>query len=607
MKIHLILFVCACALLPLKVSDAYAQDSPLNSRPFQLSRLPGTTPAEEQLERRKNQPVFIFIPGVLGSKLQNEKGDVIWGAHSFDTNALVYNPNIKTTASLLESYDLYITKSDVYGEFFKTVDAMNTSSIKHLLIFPYDWRQDNTLSAQQLDDQLKKLGWAKHLAGRNVIFVSHSMGGLVARRWFHEHFKPNEDIYPFKVREMIFLGTPHYGAPSALQTVIEGYSTNQSHYAFIRSIESALFKALSSAGYSFPSTYQLLPIYDNKLINVYDKNGELIDNPSAFDIATWIKYGWVDKFKPQDAQAETIIKKLLQNGLEFQSYLWSQTNDKRFTFFYSASEATTGKIRIDLTSGGGYKTTFEQSSLKGDGRVPQRVAKYWQHTNNTDRMRSVVGGHGVLPKAEPFIRYVRDIRDSSQRSVTTRLASLIINDPSVAQSYASLGKFLSFHGNADDFANITNANRTIVQFIEQKHGPIDFNSYWTAAGRSPNTITTNTINYDLALTALQIENTESRTQKFWKAQNMAHSLFRKRNDASVFMKSSKYFSDLSVKTLPAAPANANQLEWFQKSLNTQGAINYNLGSKTLAKENFEKAAQYGSPSAVGNLKKLYNN
>ncbi|MBC8179635.1 hypothetical protein H8E88_00785, partial [candidate division KSB1 bacterium] len=102
---------------------------------------------------------------------------------------------------------------DVYGEFFHIVDLLNVSNIRHLLYFAYDWRQDNRISARDFDNKLKSIDWSNILNDRKIVFVAHSMGGLLATYWFHKYYDGHQDTYPFKnIERIIFLGTPHTGS-----------------------------------------------------------------------------------------------------------------------------------------------------------------------------------------------------------------------------------------------------------------------------------------------------------------------------------------------------------------------------------------------------------
>jgi hypothetical protein len=87
-----------------------------------------------------------------------------------------------------------------------------------VVLFPYDFRLGVAHAAQQLAADVHER--LKHLSptereGR-VVVIAHSMGGLVARYWLG----PLEG-WP-QCRALVTLGTPHRGAPKALQMLVNG-------------------------------------------------------------------------------------------------------------------------------------------------------------------------------------------------------------------------------------------------------------------------------------------------------------------------------------------------------------------------------------------------
>lgn len=111
----------------------------------------------------------------------------------------------------------------------------------------YDFRLGMVDAAERVHDQIAAR--VEHLwpmesdRVRRVIVVGHSMGGLVARYWagvLDEHAW---------CREVITLGTPHRGAPKALQILANGLPLN------------VVFPHLTSVLRGWQGIYDLLPRY----------------------------------------------------------------------------------------------------------------------------------------------------------------------------------------------------------------------------------------------------------------------------------------------------------------------------------------------------------
>jgi pimeloyl-ACP methyl ester carboxylesterase len=84
-----------------------------------------------------------------------------------------------------------------------------------LFQFPYDWRRPILHNAGVLRDSLER--WAGGTA-RKFSLVAHSMGGLVSRAYMARF---PEDAAK-RVRRLVMLGTPNYGAPNAVDTLFGG-------------------------------------------------------------------------------------------------------------------------------------------------------------------------------------------------------------------------------------------------------------------------------------------------------------------------------------------------------------------------------------------------
>lgn len=174
----------------------------------------------------------IIIPGILGSQEHNG----VW----------VIDP-------ILHSYD----------DLIATLDANDYTLGVDLFTFPYDWRKSNVDTAillKQKIDEVKALCQCS-----KVDLVAHSMGGLAARQYIQSA------AYQQDVDQLIFLGTPHLGAPKAYLMWEGGeFGTTLDVKAFV--IEKALSQEAHEKGYASLFEYlqnkpvtavrELLPIYD---------------------------------------------------------------------------------------------------------------------------------------------------------------------------------------------------------------------------------------------------------------------------------------------------------------------------------------------------------
>ncbi len=94
-----------------------------------------------------------------------------------------------------------------YDDLIATLDENGYTPDEDLFSFAYDWRNSNVTTAELLK---QKIDAVKAIcACDKVDLVAHSMGGLVARQYVQSNEYDND------VDQLIFLGTPHRGAPKA--------------------------------------------------------------------------------------------------------------------------------------------------------------------------------------------------------------------------------------------------------------------------------------------------------------------------------------------------------------------------------------------------------
>jgi hypothetical protein len=206
--------------------------------------------------------VVVFVPGIAGSRLATPGGP-IWtgnpatltrsaagaGRLALSGDGRAVEAGVSADAVLLGAGVLPgLAGVDLYGRCLRELtSALGLEAGRNLITFPYDWRLDNRVNAGQLTKQAP--GWLDdwRAAGgpdnARLVFVAHSMGGLVARH----------AIEVQGLRELtaglVTIGTPHRGAPKALRALTGGLPVLR------------LFPGLLEQLRRMPSVHQLLPVF----------------------------------------------------------------------------------------------------------------------------------------------------------------------------------------------------------------------------------------------------------------------------------------------------------------------------------------------------------
>lgn len=186
-------------------------------------RLEGPDPQKE--------PVLI-IPGIAGSELKNGE-DLIWADLSqmfIDINDQFLTENLSLDANgdpltnievgeAIEQLpdvpiiDIGAFNIDTFKSLKEELEKDGYSRDENLFFFPYDWRLDLSGTADLLEEKIEEI---KTQTGSDKInIIAHSMGGLLAKEYIRQKGKDSID-------KLIFVGTPHVGAPKAGKTVIFG-------------------------------------------------------------------------------------------------------------------------------------------------------------------------------------------------------------------------------------------------------------------------------------------------------------------------------------------------------------------------------------------------
>lgn len=121
-----------------------------------------------------------------------------------------------------------------------------------VVLFPYDFRLGVAAAAERLDAEVTRRLADHPDKCQRLVILAHSMGGLVARYW----------LCPLRgaryCRALITLGTPHRGAPKALDWLLNGVRVGP---APVAALTSTLLAEATAVLREWPSTYELLPRY----------------------------------------------------------------------------------------------------------------------------------------------------------------------------------------------------------------------------------------------------------------------------------------------------------------------------------------------------------
>ncbi|MCX4761732.1 hypothetical protein OG562_12245 [Streptomyces sp. NBC_01275] len=212
--------------------------------------------------------LIVVVPGIGGSVLRTTEGAARWDErrrrfaaaatrpHRLGLDA---HPNLVPVGLMpditlvgpvvVPGYDGLVRKlrsrfDDVRVDVARSGGTPDTRA--DVLLFPYDFRHSVQHAARRLHDAISARLGGEHTGARHrrVIVVAHSMGGLVARYWLGPLGGAAD------CAALITLGTPHRGAPKALDVLVNGLAVGPKRLA-----------KLTDVLRQWPSAYELLPRY----------------------------------------------------------------------------------------------------------------------------------------------------------------------------------------------------------------------------------------------------------------------------------------------------------------------------------------------------------
>jgi hypothetical protein len=274
--------------------------------------------------RAGKRPV-IFVPGLLGTELANEKtGEVVWPAFfrsSDDELDLPLGPDFLERRDALVPTEVIgetrllklLPKVKVFQEFFESMsrhggyrlgdidDPPAGGDRDTLYTFAYDWRRDQVESARLL---IRRMAELKRKLGRPDLrfnIVTCSGGGTLARyaAMYGDADLPAGEAKPVPnwagaehIHRIFMFGPPNEGTADMLSILISGYSFNHGLHRRVKVIK----KLTREDALSSPAVFELLPHAGTVTFYDQDLKSLQID---IYDPAVWHKYGWSLAFEPE--------------------------------------------------------------------------------------------------------------------------------------------------------------------------------------------------------------------------------------------------------------------------------------------------------------------
>ena len=156
----------------------------------------------------------------MGSELQADGKDVwmsYWSLLRGHIDKIAIDAPKVTVTGLVSSY--YRALCDYLADSHEVIP------------FGYDWRHSIKDAASQLADEVKKVVERTH---EPIRFIAHSMGGMVVRRFIHDHPELWTTLCERKGARFIMLGTPNRGSYDMVES-LSGMAKTVKQLALLRS------------------------------------------------------------------------------------------------------------------------------------------------------------------------------------------------------------------------------------------------------------------------------------------------------------------------------------------------------------------------------------
>ncbi|WP_263169365.1 esterase/lipase family protein [Streptomyces sp. SCSIO ZS0520] len=360
--------------------------------------------------------LVVFVPGVLGSVLRDEEGRDVWNLslgvagrvllgmeRYFEQLTLPpgmadetpQGPHGLTPSGLLREPRIWpgLMPHIAYKKLAGHLDGLIEGRVA---VFPYDWRLSNRNSARRLQVFVEReLGrWREQCAAAGdpaepkVVFVCHSMGGLVTR--YYLEVLGGREI----ARSVVTLGTPYSGAVKAVQALTGTFPRGK-----LLRVPERLRTRLITAARSMPSVHQLLPTY--QCVSGHP-DGTRLDSVSVPDLdSAMVRDGFAFR-----RELDEHIRKNAESDR-------AAGRSEPYELFPVGGRGEPTAVRLSVSAGAiTYADRFEKDGRwLGDGTVAcvSATPPEWESGARVDWFRL---GHTALPNDALLHRQLKDRYDA---------------------------------------------------------------------------------------------------------------------------------------------------------------------------------------------------
>ena len=342
----------------------------------------------------------IFVHGIQGSWLKNQypvnyQDEVYWtGIMRKDFEKLYLNT---ADTSIDRDFDKFIFAHQAVPFVYESIAGeLREEATKYTYLFTYDWRKDNRISAALLGEFVKLVlkKAAIHYqqedppreAPKKVALVGHSMGGLVIK-WYVTQILGREATSI--VDKIVTIATPYRGSLKAVEALLPGARN-------FFGIESQ--KAMRSASRTLPGVYQLLPSWDDAVI----------DKKSGKALSIFNHGNWQDNLltKLREEYGVEFFQRMLDDAKGFTDRMkedYSPELAGRFYCAYGGGSETWRQVTVDREDGNWY--AFDEikkaggEDKDGDGTVHgnSSIVKCAKTHKDVKQAIELGGQHAQMP------------------------------------------------------------------------------------------------------------------------------------------------------------------------------------------------------------------